>query len=83
MKYQQNELIKSFNALKEMKNIEFVEEENLFTLLTQLSETLYNQEKQKESSELQAYKVHKIKQDLKTERNKAIGEIALLRGSFL
>jgi hypothetical protein len=38
---EKNELVKQFHAVKELSNYRFVEEENLFELVTQLAENMY------------------------------------------
>ena len=79
-----NELIKNFHALKDINNIEFVEEENLLDLLTQLSETMYNYTLSNDySPDHDHYIDYQVKSSLRIEKDYALSQIILHRGSFL
>ena len=76
-----NHLLKSYNTLKELYRFEFIEEENILNLLNQLSEFAYREEKeQKKSKEHQAYRTNFLTRELRRDRDKATGKIALHRG---
>ena len=76
-----NHLLKSYNTLKELYRFEFVEEENILKLLNQLSEFVYREEREQEKSkEFQAYRTNILTQELRRDRDKANGKIALHRG---
>ena len=76
-----NQLLKSYNALKELYRFEFAEEENILKLLNQLSEFVYREErKQKNSKEFQVYRTNFLTQEFQRDRDKAIGKIAMHRG---
>ncbi len=78
------ELFNNFNALKELFNYEFIEEEDLNHLLEQLAENMYNYNLSKDySPDYDHYHNHKLREQLSKERNKALSSLALLKGSFL
>ncbi len=78
------ELFNNFNALKELFDYEFVEEEELTHLLEQLAENMYNYNLAKDySPDYDHYHNHKLREQLNNERNKALSSLALHRGSFL
>ena len=79
-----NELIRNFNALKEISNIEIVEEEELLQLLSQLSETMFNYNLANEYSPDHDHLLNNnIKKSLRNEKDKALSMIILHNGSFL
>ncbi len=81
---QKNELIRNFNALKELYNYEFVEEESLFQILNQVAENMYNYTLADEySSDHDKYKNHILRSALKEEHNKSLTKLLLHKGSFL
>ena len=78
-----NHLLKSYNVLKELYRFEFADEENILKLLNQLSEFVYREEReQKNSKEFQAYRTNILTNELRRDRDKAIGKIALHRGAL-
>ena len=78
------ELFNNFNALKELFDYEFLEEENLNHLLEQLAENMYNYNLAKDySPDYDHYHNHKLREQLNSERNKSLSSLAYHRGSFL
>jgi len=78
------ELFNNFNALKELFNYEFVEEEDLNHLLEQLAENMYNYNLSKDySPDYIHYHNHLLRDQLSKERTQALSSLAYLRGSFL
>jgi hypothetical protein len=76
-----NHLLKSYNTLKELYRFEFANEENILRLLNQLSEFVYREEReQKNSKEFQAYRTNILTQELRRDRDKAVGKITLHSG---
>jgi hypothetical protein len=81
---QKNELIRSFRALKELYDFEFVEEENLFQILTQVAENMYNYDLAHEySSDHDKYENHLLRTALKQEQDASLSKLLLHKGSFL
>ncbi|MCE7742838.1 MAG: hypothetical protein GOP50_10325 [Candidatus Heimdallarchaeota archaeon] len=81
---QKNEIIRSFKALKELYKYEFVEEENLFQLLTQVAENMFNYNLASEySADHHIYEQHLLHQAFSEERNKNMTSLLLHKGSFL
>ena len=81
---QKNELIRSFEALKELYKYEFVEEENLFQLLTQVAENMFNYNLANEySADYDKYEQHLLRQTFSEERHKNMTKLLLHKGSFL
>lgn len=81
---QRNEIIRSFKALKELYNYEFVEEENLFQLLTQVAENMYNYDLGNEySADYKVYEQHLLQNAYSEERNKNMASLVLHKGSLL
>lgn len=80
---QKNELLKNFNALKALYNLEFVEEENLSDLLNQLAENMYNNntDLSKAYPDMKHYQNYRLKQSLENDRNRSIAKLVLFRGS--
>lgn len=79
-----NELIRNFNALKEINNIEIVEEEELLQLLNQLSETMFNYSLANEYSPDHDHLLnYNVKKSLNNEKDKALSKIILHKGSFI
>ncbi|MCG3224083.1 MAG: hypothetical protein H7647_06425 [Candidatus Heimdallarchaeota archaeon] len=80
---QKNELLKNFNALKALYNLEFVEEENLSDLLDQLAENMYNNtaDLSKAYPDMKHYQNYRLKQSLENDRNRSIAKLVLFRGS--
>ncbi|MCG3215681.1 MAG: hypothetical protein KAS63_03125 [Candidatus Heimdallarchaeota archaeon] len=79
-----NELIKSVKTIKAMNNYEFVDEDNLFSLLDQLAEALF--ESQIDSSENPGQKIfrnHEIRNSLREEKDRALLTLLLHKGSFI
>ena len=81
---QRNELIRSFRTLKELYNFEIVEEENLFQILTQVAENMYNYNLAHEySSDHDKYENHLLRTALKNEQDSSLSKLLLYKGSFL
>jgi len=78
---QKNELLKNFNALKALYNLEFVEEENLNNLLNQLAENMYNTDLSKAYPDMKHYQNYRLKQSVENDRNRSISKLVLYRGS--
>ena len=78
---QKNELLKSFNALKALYDLEFVEEENLSDLLNQLAENMYNYNQNSEFPDNKHYQNYRLRQSLKNEKAQALAKMVLYRGS--
>ena len=76
-------LVRSFKNVKTINNVEFAEEEQLFQLLDQLAETLF--ECNYGENDCPGYKIyqnHKIKEELKKERNQALTLQFMINGTF-
>ena len=81
---QRNEILRSFKALKELYNYEFVEEENLFQLLTQVAENMYNYDLANEySADYKIYEQHLLHEAYSQERNNNMATLLLHKGSLL
>ncbi len=81
---QKNEIIRSFKALKEIYEYEFVEEENLFQLLTQVAENMLNYNLDNEySADHQIYEQHLLQKKISQERTKHLTTLILHKGSLL
>ncbi len=81
---QKYELIRSFEALKELYKYEFDEEENLFQLLTQVAENMFNYNLANEySADYHIYEQHLLRQSFSEERNKSMTKLLLHKGSLL
>jgi len=81
---QRNEILRSFKALKELYKYEFVEEENLFQLLTQVAENMFNYNLANEySADSHIYEQHLLKEAISKERNNNLTKLLLHKGSFL
>lgn len=81
---QKNEIIRSFKALKEIYEYEFVEEENLFQLLTQVAENMLNYNLDNEySADQHIFEQHLLRKKISQERNKHLTSLILHKGSLL
>ena len=81
---QKNEILRSFKALKELHNLEFVEEENLFQLLTQVAENMFNYNLANEySADQHIYDQHILQQEFSEERNQSLTNLLLHKGSLI
>ena len=81
---QKNEIIRSFNALKELYKYEFDEEENLFQLLTQVAENMFNYNLANEySADYEIYEQHLLLQAYSEERTNSLTNLLLHKGSLL
>jgi hypothetical protein len=81
---QKNEIIRSFKALKELYKFEFVEEENLFQLLTQVAENMFNYDLANEySADYKIYEQHLLQQAISEERSNNYTNLLLHKGSLL
>lgn len=81
---QKNEIIRSFRTLKELYNYEFGEEENLFQLLIQVAENMFNYKLANEySADTHIYEQHLLRKVIKNERDRSLTDLLLLKGSFL
>ena len=78
---QKNELLKNFNALKALYNLEFVEEENLNNLLNQLAENIYNNDLSKAYPDMKYYQNYRLRQSVENDRNRSLSKLVLYRGS--
>jgi uncharacterized protein YpuA (DUF1002 family) len=80
---QKNELLKNFNALKALYNLEFVEEEKLIDLLNQLAENMYNNntDLSKVYPDMKHYQNYRLKQSVENDRNRSLSKLILYRGS--
>ncbi|NPD89562.1 MAG: hypothetical protein HGN29_12655 [Asgard group archaeon] len=77
---EKKDIVKQFDAVKQLFNYKFVEEENLSQLVTQLAENMYEHVSVEENQDYLNYKLWK---QLKKERDRARGLVVLHRGSFL
>lgn len=81
---QKNMLIQSYKNLKNLKDLDFVEEKDFLRILNQLSELIqecdYNNDKCKGQMK---FKKYQLKRKLREEREYAMGQYVLHRGSFL
>ena len=81
---QRNEILRSFKALKELYKFEFVEEENLFQVLTQVAENMFNYNLANEySADHHIYEQHLLHQAFSKERNDNLTNLLLHKGSLL
>ena len=78
---QKNELLKNFNALKALYDLEFVEEENLSNLLNQLAENMYNNDLSKAYPDMKHYQNYNLRQSVENDRNRSLSKLVLHRGS--
>ena len=79
---QKNELLKNFNALKALYDLEFVEEENLNNLLNQLAENVYTYNLRNEYPDMKHYQNYQLRQELENDRNRSLSKLLLHRGSL-
>ncbi len=81
---QKNMLVQSYRNLKNLKGIELAEEKKFLRILNQMSELVqecdYNNNKCKGQLKFKEYQLKKI---LREERELAMGQYVLHRGSFL
>ena len=81
---QKNMLVQSYNNLKNLKDLELVEEQDFLRILNQLSELIqecdYNNDQCKGQKH---FKKYQLNQKLREEREQAMGQYVLHRGSFL
>ncbi|MHA1346605.1 MAG: hypothetical protein ACTSVO_04120 [Candidatus Heimdallarchaeaceae archaeon] len=80
---QKNELLKNFNALKALYDLEFVEEENLSNLLNQLAENMYNNDLSKAYPDMKHYQNYRLRQSVENDKNRSIYKLILHRSSLL
>ena len=79
-----NEIIRSFKALKELYKFEFVEEENLFQLLTQVAENMFNYNLANEySADSKIYEQHLLHKAVSEERTQNLTNLLLHKGSLI
>ncbi|NPD89561.1 MAG: hypothetical protein HGN29_12650 [Asgard group archaeon] len=81
---QKNMLLQSYKNLKNLKELEIVEEQDFLRILNQMSELFqecdYNNNKCEGQLKFKEYQLKKI---LREEREQAMGQYVLHRGSFL
>lgn len=81
---QKNMLVQSYRNLKNLKNLELAEEQDFLRILDQMSELFqecdYNNNKCKGQMK---FKEYQLKRKLREERELAMGQYVLHRGSFL
>ena len=81
---QKNMLLQSYKNLKNLKDLEFVEEQDFLRILNQMSELVpecdYNNNICKGQLK---FKKYQLKRKLREERERAMGQYVLHRGSFL
>ena len=81
---QRNEILRSFKALKELYEFEFVEEENLFQLLSQVAENMFNYDLANEySADYKIYEQHLLQEAYSKERNNNMTNLLLHKGSLI
>jgi len=81
---QRNEILRSFKALKELYKFEFVEEENLFQLLTQVAENMFNYNLANEySADYKIYEQHLLQEAYSAERRANMKNLLLHKGSLI
>ncbi len=74
---------RSFKNIKELNNFEFEKEDELFSLIDQLAETLFEcQYNDEECPAKRIYQNYQIKKDLEKERIKALGLKFRVVGTF-
>jgi hypothetical protein len=81
---QKNMLLQSYKNLKNLKDLELIEEQDFLNILNQMSELIqecdYNNDKCKGQLK---FKKYQLKRKLREEREQAMGQYVLHRGSFL
>ena len=77
---EKKDMLKQFDAVKQLFDYKFVEEESLSKLVNQLAENMYEHVSVEEN---QDYLNYKLLKQLKKERDQARGLVVLHRGSFL
>jgi hypothetical protein len=77
---EKRDIVKQFDAVKQLFDYKFIEEENLTQLVDQLAENMYEHVSVEENQDYLNYKLNK---QLKKERDRARGLVVLHRGSFL
>ena len=79
---QKSEFIQTFKNLQQINNIEFCEEESIHRLLTQVAETLFNQNVDHDSTfECRKYKNYLLKTQIQNDRIKAL-ELTILHTGY-
>ena len=79
---QKSEFIQAFKNLQQINNIEFGEEESIHRLLTQVAETLFNQNVDHDSTfECRKYKNDLLKTQIQNDRIKAL-ELTILHTGY-
>jgi len=77
------ELLREFNSLKPFINLDSTEEETITSVLEQLAEKLFNFENLSNSrNNKENYANYRIKQDLRQEKDRALSNFLLHKGSF-
>ena len=78
-----NELIRSFKNIKTIYNIDIENEENVFMLIDQLAETLFEcQNNNERCSGYKTYQKYKLKQEIEKDRNDALALQFKVIGTF-
>lgn len=77
---EKKDIVRQFDAVKQLFDYKFLEEESLSKLVDQLAENMYEHVSVEENQDYLNYKLNK---QLKKERDKARGLVVLHRGSFL
>ncbi|MHA2308704.1 MAG: hypothetical protein ACXABJ_05465 [Candidatus Heimdallarchaeaceae archaeon] len=77
---EKKDIVKQFNAVKQLFNYKFVEEENLTQLVDQLAENMYEHVSVEEN---QDYLNYKLRKQIKKERDQARSLAVLYRGSYI
>ncbi len=77
---EKKDIVKQFDAVKQLFDYKFVEEANLTQLVDQLAENMYEHVSVEEN---QDYLNYKLRKQLKKERDRARGLVVLHTSSFL
>jgi len=77
---EKKDIVKQFNAVKQLFNYKFVEEESLSQLVDQLAENMYEHVSVEEN---QDYLNYNLRKQIKKERDRARSLAVLYRGSFI
>ena len=79
-----NSIFNEYNSLKGFLNLKTTEEEKIISLLDHLAESLFNSRiSSSQYNNMEIYNNHNHNKKIKKERNKAIYDFLLYKGSFI